>query len=259
MTTVIAIVSQKGGTGKTSSAVAMGHGLALKGYNTLLVDLDSQGNVSDCLGLEKYGALFNFLFGSNPQVAISETGRDNLHLVASDKTTARVRRDLMEENFREYVLDRALDKLTGYDVIILDTAPVGDVLQINAFIACTHYLIPASLAHLSHIGVNDTLTTAASLKDLGRLKGDFLGILPTFWERRTKESHHQLRTLAERFGRLVWPPIPRDVKVRECPAFGRTLWEHAPRTRALVGIKMNDKQVGGYKLALERLIPEVIK
>jgi chromosome partitioning protein len=256
---ILAIVNQKGGVGKTTTAVTLGHGFALKGHKTLLIDLDSQGNVSDSLGLEKHGTLADFLFSDDPGAAVSETGRENLRLVASDKRTAGIKVSLAERNFREYFLDLALKKLNGYDVVVLDAAPVGDLLQVNAFIACTHYLVPASLAHLSQIGLNDTLETAASLKEFGRLKGEFVGVLPTFWERTTKESYEQLRSLADQFGRRVWPPVPRDVKAREAPAFGQTLWEYAPGTRALAGTEMSDRRVGGYQQVLERLIQEVIQ
>ena len=253
----LAIVNQKGGVGKTTTAVTLGHGLALAGKRVVLVDLDAQGNLADALGVEKRGGLYDLLFES-PNEAAQATGRDNLGLVAGDHSTVEAKQRLTGMNFREYRLQQALEELQGYDVAILDAAPGVDILQVSAFVACTHFLIPVALDHLAVVGAGDALTTTASLKKVGRFRGDFLGILPTMWERTTKESHEQLEIIAQQFGRLVWPPVPLDVKAREAPSYGKTLWEYAPSTRALVGAKVGDKVIGGYGQVLKRFLDEVV-
>jgi len=165
---------------------------------------------------------------------------------------------LAGRNFREYRLMEMLEKLDQvYDVAILDAAPGVDVLQISALVACTHFLIPVALSHLAVVGASDALASTASLKKVGAYRGEFLGILPTMWERRTRESQAQLELLARQFGRLVWPPVPLDVKAREAPSYGRTLWEYAPGTRALRGVEMYECVVGGYGQVLSRLTREV--
>ena len=153
----------------------------------------------------------------------------------------------------------ALEDLNGYDVVILDTAPGVDILQVSALVACTHFIIPVALDHLAVVGAGDALSTTASLKQVGAFKGDFLGILPTMWERTTRESHEQLEIIVNQFASLVWPPIPRDVKAREAPSFGKTLWEYAPKTRALSGVVVKDKKIGGYGQVLGRLIEEIVE
>lgn len=259
MAKVLSIVNQKGGVGKTTTAVTLGHGMAVAGKRVLLVDLDSQGNVADALGLDKTDALYRFLTDRVGDGAITSSGRDRLDVILSDKTTLRAKHRLVEMNFREYQLKRALDSVgDAYDAIILDIAPGTDILQISALVAADVFLIPVALGHLAVVGAADALGTVASLKEVGAFSGTFLGVLPTMWERTTKESHEQFNILAQQFGTMVWPPIPLDVKAREAPGFGQTLWEYAPKTRALTGVELRSgKCVGGYAEVLARMMKEV--
>jgi chromosome partitioning protein len=255
---ILAIVNQKGGVGKTTTAINLGHGLALAGRRILIVDLDAQGNVSDALGLKKRGGVYDLLF-DDVDKAITQTGRKGLDLIPGDKTTVQAKQRLTGMDFREYRLKQALEGVNGYDAIILDAAPGVDVLQLSALVACTHFIIPVALDHLAVVGAGDALSTTASLKKVGAFQGEFLGILPTMWERTTRESHEQLEIIVNQFAALVWPPIPQDVKAREAPSYGKTLWEYAPKTRALVGVELGGKQIGGYRRVLKRLIGEVLE
>jgi len=142
-------------------------------------------------------------------------------------------------------------------VAILDAAPGVDVLQIGALVAADAFLIPVALDHLAVVGAGDALASVASLKKVGALQGNFLGVLPTMWERVSKESHQQLLQLVRQFERLVWPPVPRDVKAREAPAYGQTLWEYAPNSRACTGVQISSGCQGGYRQVLQRLLREV--
>jgi chromosome partitioning protein len=256
----LAIINQKGGVGKTTTAVTLAHGLARCGCCVLLVDLDAQGNVADALGLEKGEALYRLLIENAGRRAIVPSGRERLSVVVGGKRTVEAKQVLAGQSFREYALKNALAKLGDYDLCILDVAPGVDLLQIGALVAATHFLIPVALDHLAVIGAGDALASVAALKQVGALEAQFLGVLPTMWERTTKESHEQLMTLAEQFQALVWPPIPRDVKAREAPAFGKTLWEYAPlSTRALAGVLVDaGPALGGYSQVMTRLIREVL-
>lgn len=255
----IAIVNQKGGVGKTTTAVTLAHGLAATGRRVLLVDLDAQGNVAIALGMEKRPGLYELLIAGETTRAVFWSERNNLYVVPGDKRTVEAKQILAGTSFREYKLRDALARTPrDYDVAILDAAPGVDVLQIGALVACTHFLIPVALDHLAVVGAADALASTASLHQVGAFKGRCLGVLPTMWERTTKESHEQLEILAGQFKRLVWPPIPRDTKAREAPAHGLTLWEYAPGTRALHGVSIDGRPpVGGYEQVLWRLVQEV--
>lgn len=252
----LAIINQKGGVGKTTTAVTLAHGLARLGRAVLLVDLDAQGNCADALGLDKAAGVYKLLVTGDE--AISPSGRKNLDVILGDRRTVEAKQILSGQSFREYKLRDALaSHMRRYDVAILDVAPGVDVLQIGALVACTHFLVPVALDHLAVVGAGDALASTASLNQVGAFTGVFMGILPTMWERTTNESHEQLTQLAGQFGRQVWPPIPVDVKAREAPAYGKTLWEYAPKTRALVGVQLGTKVVGGYAQVLSRIDREV--
>jgi chromosome partitioning protein len=253
---ILAIVNQKGGVGKTTTAVTLADGLARRGHETLLVDLDAQGNCADALGDEKRSGLYELLIGRGVPDAITFAVRPHLDAVYSDKRTAEAKQVLAGMSFREQRLKRALAETHGaYEFIILDVAPGIDVLQVSALVACTEFLIPVALDHLAVVGAADALASAMALEEAGADHGRFLGVLPTMWERTTKESHAQLQALAGQFKKYVWPPIPVDVKAREAPAHGETLWEYAPGTRALAGVDMRGNgKVGGYAAVLERLL-----
>ncbi len=255
----LAIVNQKGGVGKTTTAVTLGHGLAREGERVLLVDLDAQGNVSDLLGLEKGEGVYELLVNGRYEITVARSNLSGrLDVVAGGKRTAEAKGILMGRAFREQELQRGLARLEGdYEWVILDVEPGVGLLQVCALVASDHFMVPCSLADLSVGGVEDVLESVATLRAAGATGVEFLGVLPTFWERVTRESGLQLEALEAEYGGRVWPPIPLDVRAREAPAYGRTLWEYAPRCRALEGKWLEAVLTGGYVQVLERLMREV--
>jgi chromosome partitioning protein len=256
--TIMAIANQKGGVGKTTTAVTLAHGLALRGYRSLLIDLDPQGNVSDCLKLPAGNDLFALLAPGNELAlknGVSLSGRENLDVIRSDKRTVTLKLMLAGLDMREYVLDDLLKK-HDYDVVLLDCAPSVDVLMTAAIVAADYLLIPTRLDQLSAKGIRDLLQSLDSLK---RIATCTLGaIIPTFYDRQTNESYLQLRHLVQSFGEAVWPPIPQDTVCREAARFGMTLWEYAPLTRSVIGYPDKKSMIGGYKQVLERLEKQLI-
>ena len=259
MGTTIAVVNQKGGVAKTTTSVTLAHGLALRGYSVLLIDLDSQGNAGDCLGLPAGNDLFTLLMpGSETTLkdGVTPSGREGLDVIRSDKRTANLKIILAAMDMREYALDTLLQD-HDYDVVLLDVAPSVDVLMTAAIIAADYLLVPTRLDQLSVKGIRDLLT---SLESLRRYTTCELGaILPAFYDRTTNESLLQLRHLVGNFGELVWPPIPQDTVCREASRHGKTLWEYAPNTRAIAGYPDGkNAAIGGYKQVLNRLEKQLI-
>lgn len=251
----VTVVNQKGGIAKTTTAITLGHGMALRGYRVLVVDLDPQGNIADCLGMQPGNDLMPLLMpGSNKPLAdcVTPSGRTGLDVLRSDKMTVNLKLIISSVTMREYVLDNVLNReRAGYDLAILDCAPSVDVLMTAAIVASHYLLIPTRLDQLSVKGVRELLDSLTELRRITTCK--IGGILPTFYDRQTKESYAQLQHLVRTFGELVWPPIPQDTVCRESSRVGKTLWEYEPNTRAMTGhADSNGALVGGYVQALDR-------
>jgi chromosome partitioning protein len=253
----IVAANQKGGTGKTTTAVTLAHGLAQEGRRVLIVDTDVQGHVSKALGLQKMpgvSQLVRWYQGLDDLLVVQ--GRTNLNIIPSDKSTEAAKRILAGVDFREQVLATALEELgSHYDVVVIDCAPSVDVLHVAALVAGDWLVVPTKLDYLAVDGVREVLGSLAALKKRRVSAPQVLGILPTFYDRTTNETLAQLKRLVNAFGNKVLPPIPVDTKLREAPAYGETVWEYAPKTRSVVGVSLNGKgrKAGGYVQFLERV------
>lgn len=252
---IIAFANQKGGVGKTTSAVTLAHGLARADRRTLLVDLDPQGHVAFSFGIEKTPGLYRLICLDEPLAQVIIPARDNLDLITSDKRTEKVKRQITLADFRETIL---LDLLRSapYDVILFDMAPSLDVLHINGLVASDWVVIPTRLDAMAVDGVKELLTTIGEVSQRGRGLSGY-NILPTFFDRTTRETLAQLKEIARVFGRRVLPPIPQDTRAREAAAYGQTLYEYSPASPAMAGYTHGRDRIGGYRQVLERLL-EVI-
>ena len=252
----IAIANQKGGTGKTTTAITLAHRLAMDGYRVLLVDTDVQGHVATALGLDKAPGIYRLVqWYQDLGDLLVVQARENLDVIPGDKTTEPAKRILASMDFRERILADALEELAeGYDVAVIDCAPSVDVLHVAALVAADRLVVPTKLDYLAVDGVNEVLASLAEIKRRSSAAPDLLGVLPTFFDRQTNETLVQLKTLVNAFGRHVLPPIPVDTRLREAPAYGQTIWEYAPRSRSVVGVvNGNGTAVGGYAQFVERV------
>lgn len=235
MATIITIANQKGGVGKTTTAVHLGHGLALQGYRVLIVDLDPQGHVATSLGIAPEGGAF-YLLVTPPSPIVKQwvrmSGREGLDIVPGDATTNTAQVVLNAENRPLDAIARALAIFRDdYDYLILDTAPSVGGIQERAIWAAQGLLIPTATDFLAMDGVAKVLEILPRLQAKG-WRGEVWGILPTFFDSHTKESRANMAALQENFPDLVLPPIHRATILRECAAEGMTVFEYAPKSRA---------------------------
>lgn len=248
---IVAFANQKGGVGKTTTAITLAHGLALEGRRVLLVDLDPQGHVAVALGLKKSPGLHDLICLKKPIEQVVIAARPNLDILPGDKRTEQVKREIVLSDFRESTF-RDIFKKSSYDVILLDLAPSLDVLHVSGLIASNWVMIPTRLDALAVDGVQEVLLSLAEFGRRGH-KLDGYCILPTFFDRTTRETFLQFRELVQAFGNRVWAPIPQDTRVRESPSYGLTVWEYAPSCVAIRGFKDKQSRTGGYRAALQKL------
>lgn len=230
----IAFANAKGGVGKTSAVVNVGAGLALGGYRTLLVDLDSQGQVSKALGMA--GAdptLAELMAGEAALEEVLLPARDNLDVIAGGKRLASTKQAISLRRMRpEMALSEALKGLTehGYDCVLLDTAPSWDVLNINCLFYADYVMVPVNMEVLALEGLGDFLESVEDVRDY-RPDLEILGVIPTFYDGRVKKSAEVLAQLKQHFGALVGPPIRYSVRLSEAPGFGCHVFEYDGSSR----------------------------
>ncbi len=240
----ITILNNKGGTGKTTTSVNLGAALAASGYRVLLVDMDSQASASLSLGVgrnELSPSTADLLFDlEDPREILRESGVPWLDLITGEMNLASSDMILAEISGRELRLTRALKGMDErYDFILFDCPPSLSLLSINALMASEYYLIPVSAEYLALEGLISLMEGIDRLERGMELQARLLGILLTSMSHsvtRKKINREIAELIREHYGEGVFETeIPRDVRLEEAPAYGKTVFQHAPRSRGARG------------------------
>jgi len=233
---VILVLNEKGGVGKTTTAVTVAAGLARADREVLIVDLDTQGNVSSSLGIEKKSVLFEWLINGAKLQDVAFNARPHLDVIRSDKSAAMMKVALTGMQFREQVLKKALSGYESlWDDVVIDASPSFDILHAAAMIAADWLIIPTAMNQFSVDGLIEVIGSLTSIREaVPSAKCEIAGIMPVMYEKVTRESLDQLKALTNAFKGMVWPVIPLDTNVKEAAREGKTLYEW-PRCKALAG------------------------
>lgn len=226
----IAILNQKGGTGKTTTTVNLGAGLVIKGRRVLLIDMDPQGNIGTWFNTSNSKNLYHLLIEETPPQSCIVEIRKNLCLLPSNKTAAQAELDLSSQPAREKVLKRKLKTLNLYDYILLDCAPSLNLLNQNAIIFADEVFIPVSMEYLSLVGIKQILENLEMTRELMNHEIRLSLIIPTFYDVRNRKSHEVLESLKKHFKQKVADPIRSNVKLSEAVSYHQTIFEFSPNS-----------------------------
>ncbi len=233
----IGIANQKGGVGKTTTAVSLAAGLAVLGVRVLVVDLDPQGNASTGLGVRVeegqasvYGVLVD---GDDPAQAIRSTEVEGLSLLPSSLDLAGAEVELVPAFSREHRLKRALDRVDpSIDVILIDCPPSLGLLTINALVASDQVLVPIQCEYYALEGLSQLLRTVDLVSENLNQRLELGGVVLTMFDGRTNLAQQVADEVRNYFGDKTFETvIPRTVRLSEAPSFGQPITTFDPTSR----------------------------
>lgn len=226
---VIAIVNQKGGVGKTTTAVNLAAALGLCGKRTLLIDIDLQGNSTSGIGVKKKGlalSSYDVLIGtSSAEEATLDTPFENLRIVPASADLAGAEIEMADVEHRESSLDRAVSLIReDYDYILLDCPPSLGIITINALTAADSVIIPVQCEYYALEGLSQLISIMRIVKQKYNEHLDIEGVLLTMYDGRLNLTHQVVEEIKKFFPRKVFATaIPRTVRLSEAPSFGEPI------------------------------------
>lgn len=233
---IIAIANQKGGVGKTTTAINLSACLAEAGQKVLTIDVDPQGNTTSGLGIDKNSVentIYELILGEvNIQDAILETEFDRLSIIASNVNLAAAEIELIGISEKEYILKRAVDQVRdNYDFVIIDCPPSLNMLTINAMTTADTVLVPIQCEYYALEGLSQLLHTVNLVKQRLNPKLEMEGVVFTMYDARTNLSLQVVENVKDNLNQTIYKTIiPRNIRLAEAPSHGLPINLYDPKS-----------------------------
>ena len=248
---VISVSNQKGGVGKTTTAINLSAFLVEKGQRILIIDIDPQANASYGLGLnteEKNKTIYEVLIGQIPiKDAIIKSGIDNLYIIPSNIHLSGAQVELLSFKNREFILKNAIKNIRDdFDLFFIDCPPSLGILTINSLVAADSVLIPLQCEYYALEGLSQLLRVITMVQENLNRKLKIEGVILTMFDLRTNLSHQVVADVKEYFkDKVLQTIVPRNIRIAEATSFGKP-------------IGLYDRNCAG-SVSYERLAEEVLK
>jgi chromosome partitioning protein len=253
MTRIVAVANQKGGVGKTTTAINLGSSIAAAERRALVVDMDPQANLTSGLGIDMSGAPASLYRGLVEGAQAAELIRDTdiltLKVVPSDRNLTGAEIELVDQPRREFRLRELLSPIaSSFDYIVIDCPPSLGLLTVNALVAADAVLIPLQCEFFALTGVSELMSTVNKIRASFNPRLSILGIVLTMVDERTNLTAQVMEDVRRNFEGIVFRSvIPRNVRLAEAPSFGKPILLYDVRSRGAEAYLSLTREILGHE------------